>query len=583
MNRLGTAMVCEGLVALFSIGVGAWLHFETLERRALLPDRSGLSGISERLEAELRSVEDSLVGLFSAEDRWIELGMLYLANGYGDMARESFALVSSRTRESNPKLEYFLGRIAQEEGRMEDSVSRLEVLDYAPALRLLAETKRKLGQQGEAKAIYEALLKRDRGDVSALVGWINLRAAEGEKGLALEEALQARLRHPDSIALSRLTIRLLDRMGRSEEAEEIRAAIGNKHDAPEADPWWDDLRHYCFDTQRLSFDFERWFKANRLKEAFDRIDRIEEIDPESGLGPYLRGFANYELSQMATAAVHLEAAYHLGFDSRSVLPLLVASYVKTGRFEEAEALAKGGLKEDPRWLVLMLFLGEAQFEQKKLAEAIGSFRSCLRIDEGSLKAMRYLARIHGEQNNIAASLKYLEEIRKRSREDVISRAMLGQMYSDRGEGGKAIGPLREAYESDPSNQRVNALLSGVCLDLGDALREEGDLEGALAYYEEAIQSYPNNEDAYFRASRSHATLGDLVSAASIVESLIVENGESGYTYLLLGDIYGAKGDFEKALEAWTHSMSLAKRNGEERLYAGAGARIESLRSEERQR
>lgn len=102
----------------------------------------------------------------------------------------------------------------------------------------------------------------------------------------------------------------------------------------------------------------------------------------------------------------------------------------------------------------------------------------------------------------------------------------------------AIGEYREAIESQPLPEALN--------NLGFALAKTGDRQGAYNAYQQAMQSRPNYADAM-------VNLGLLFSASSVYDSAEYYlsaarriNPNLPQVYLNLGDVYVQKGELQRA-------------------------------------
>ena len=93
---------------------------------------------------------------------------------------------------------------------------------------------------------------------------------------------------------------------------------------------------------------------------------------------------------------------------------------------------------------------------------------------------------------------------------------------------------------------------------GDVLREEGDFDGAIAAYTEAIRLFPNDANAYAQRARTHAMRKDFGKAISDYTNAIRLDPNNDYLYRNQAGIYEMQGDFDKAIANWNDVIRLSR-------------------------
>src|SRR5262249_27803440 len=173
----------------------------------------------------------------------------------------------------------------------------------------------------------------------------------------------------------------------------------------------------------------------------------------------------------------LDSAISLDDDSARVTEL--ESYIKEGKFEQAEPLLTTYVQEHPKSSWGWYALGYSQFAQKKIGQSIQSLAKSLQLDVKNAEAHKILGRdlmIIGRFD--AAQTEFEQGIRYNPQSAEIHYD-LGKLFSmqDNWE------PARKAFEGalrlDPSY--VESLDA-----LGLALEALGDDAGAVANYKKAI-------------------------------------------------------------------------------------------------
>ena len=105
---------------------------------------------------------------------------------------------------------------------------------------------------------------------------------------------------------------------------------------------------------------------------------------------------------------------------------------------------------------------------------------------------------------------------------------------------------------------------------GNAYLSEGDLDRAIADYDQAIALDPEDAKAYFHRGLAYARKGDLDRAIADYDQAIVLDPQYADAYFNRGVDYADKGDFDRAIADLERALELGldpstKQNAEEFL------------------
>jgi tetratricopeptide (TPR) repeat protein len=212
--------------------------------------------------------------------------------------------------------------------------------------------------------------------------------------------------------------------------------------------------------------------------------------------------------------------------------LAVQSY-EAANIDAAIAEFSKAIELEPRNCEYLYELGRIYYDQSNLVSAEGYFRRALNVDFSYAYALKGLAyTLHGlgrTDEAIYSLLRYLEEspndrdvhafliaaleadgkydeaIRagelamKIFRSDPGLAVALGRNYYYAGKNEAAVSQLRQAIELDPNDSEIHWLL-------GIVLQTDGDLEGALKSFQEAVGKNPENADAHLQMAQVYDQL-----------------------------------------------------------------------------
>jgi superkiller protein 3 len=126
----------------------------------------------------------------------------------------------------------------------------------------------------------------------------------------------------------------------------------------------------------------------------------------------------------------------------------------------------------------------------------------------------------------------------------IARAyyVLGIAQAGQNHGVEAVAAFRKALDlATDTNTRIATLVA-----LGDALRQIGDVKGAIDLLYSVVTESPTNVRAHLYLARAYAADRRVIDAADEYQAVIALDGQAVDVYLELGDLFKREGDLIQA-------------------------------------
>lgn len=178
---------------------------------------------------------------------------------------------------------------------------------------------------------------------------------------------------------------------------------------------------------------------------------------------------------------------------------------RVGRFSEAVAEYREGLRSEPRVAAAHFALGDALEAIGDDDGAVAAYRDGLRLEPRAAIVRSNLALLllkHGFTDEAILQLRLALDL---DPFDAGTHVNLGFCLQVNGEIRKAADQFREGI-------RLNSRLEQAHLGLGSALYSLGEFRGAIVALEAAIHLQPDESDAHFFLAGALAACGDLVGA-----------------------------------------------------------------------
>lgn len=142
-----------------------------------------------------------------------------------------------------------------------------------------------------------------------------------------------------------------------------------------------------------------WFQ-NRHAESERQFIEVAKAAPTDSVAQLYLGLSAYDRKQYGPAAVHLQAAGTLASANPEVFPVLIESYLASGRAAKATELLEASANTrstDPR---IWIWLGKAYDQQSRPDEAYKAFTKAIDLDpkaEQGYMALADFASAHGNR------------------------------------------------------------------------------------------------------------------------------------------------------------------------------------------
>lgn len=379
------------------------------------------------------------------------------------------------------------------------------------------------GRTDEALAAYQRALAGDPGSAFLHRRIAELAARTNQLDLALEHAEQALGLEPDDEGI-RLFLGTLYRFRRDPaNAERVLRAASGEPTSPEA--------------------------AALLYGIFDEEGRHEEA----------RDVARWMVETVPEAV-------------RSFLSLADAE-AKLGNPGEGEAVLRRGLIEHPSELSLYAALARHRRERDDREGEIAIYREVLGEYPGHLATLLAKSDAELALGRSAAARTTLETIERDHPRDLRTLLRLGFLDFEENDFASAAGRFRRALALQPRQQEVTYFL-GVALrrqgdedgarealaridsehpryadartQLASMAEDEGDLEAAILFVEEARSTAPNRPLDLYLASLQ-AKSGDVASALVFLESLLDASDADADVLYNIGIIHGEASNVDEAI------------------------------------
>ncbi len=441
----------------------------------------------------------------------------------------------------NPHLHYLLGRVLLLSGdRAAAREQFLAAVKIEPGLATanlsLADLAMVDGQQDQAEAYLQQILRHDDDNIQAMLAMARLKFARQQEGAALEWVAKAkRAQGADPRPYLMLADYYLGK-GQAEKAlQEIADVPDQFADAPAV----------------LALAGKAQFRAGRLREALATYQGlVKRLPGQPGILFELAGIQR-AMQDYAAADESLSRALAAAPDFLQARAARVELALQMGEGKKALALARELKKQYPASPLGLVLEGDVHMQGKAYREAQKSYRQAMRLQPAGIIAVK-LARAYRLAHDERGAIKVLESWLDTEPTDTRARTLLATLYQQGGQPAKAEAHYRVLIEQQPDNfvalnnlaflsiksdlpqarryaEKAHALIPGnasVTDTLGWILVKEGqELARGIGLLREARRQAPTVAEIQYHLAVGLAAKGEKDEARSLLQALLADERE----------------------------------------------------------
>ncbi len=238
----------------------------------------------------------------------------------------------------------------------------------------------------------------------------------------------------------------------------------------------------------MRFDLGRAYLAGGdLQKAMNEFQQA--VQRRANYGPAHLALAKLYLlqRQYANAISSADRVLQLTSTQPSADAILVKalSHVGLGELQKAEELLTRAISVYPRVLEFRFELGRVYLARNQTAKAEENFQKALEIDPKDFRGMSGLAEVYARGGRLDYAIQFLNGQLGNATNPVLLRNAIGNLLVRKGDLQGALANYQELAKTVPNSADLN-------LRIGEVYRRMGDLQSAVTYLQRASELDPNN-------------------------------------------------------------------------------------------
>jgi len=391
--------------------------------------------------------------------------------------------------------------------------------DFFPPYINLATYYAAKGDYGKALDEYNAMLKRDPKNATAMVNSAALHEMQGKEAEAL--ALYSRAKETKD---RRAFLALTDYYFRKKDANKALGVLDEMHNA------------YPGEIEALEVKGKIYVTVKQYKEALDVFEKVEAKNPGKGLpliiGTYL------QMGDYPQAIKRLENSLRTSPDDVSLRAELAKIYALKGDWNKAITNSQMIINSKPGSAVGYIVLASVYEKQGSTANAIETLKKGVSADERDVRPSMNLGGLYSKNKDYVQALKVYGDVLKKNPKVVDAVFAEGAVYEAMGKKTEAVKKYQEVLAKDENN--VPALNNLAYMYIEGSGSKEAALEMAIRAYK-LIPKKPDVVDTVGYVLLKCGRKNDALKVLKNAEEQMPDNPTINYHLALAYNETGNKG------------------------------------------
>src|SRR5579859_188872 len=341
--------------------------------------------------------------------------------------------------------------------------------------------------------------------------------------------------HPKDPLVKRNYIQLLILKNRLDEAIKLNDEVlkGNAHD-----------------VDALVYKGQIQLRQNNTGGAVDTLQTALKNDPDNAVAHYQLGIAFDQQHNEARAESEWREAVRIRPDLTDAQRALATLEMRRGDIDALMQTAQQIIAAQPAAPDGYLLKGVAEITRQRYAEAEQDAQQAMQRAPQSPAPYIQIGNAHLAQKQYADAVKYYQGALDKDPNSAEGLSGVMNTYFAQKEPEKAIAAAQAQIAKQPNNSNFYDLL-GTALFNG-----KKDLAGAESALNKAVELDKTNTDALEKLGKVQVQAGEADKALALYQQSIKDNPREARFYILCGELYESKKDFEHAKAMYQQALSV---------------------------
>lgn len=476
-------------------------------------------------------------------ESYLNLALLQIKNNQSDAAEANFR----KTLEINPKAvdaQLLFASYLQSRGRLSEAEQQFrnavasnpgDPVMYATLARFYLSE----GKKAEAQAFLTQAKSKFPGNSAGYRMLGDFFLAAGDLDQAVVEYSNLYRQHPKDMQVKKNYIQVLILKNQMEEARRLNDEV---------------LKANPNDSDGLLYRGQMQLRADHANEAVTTLQTLTKNDPDNGVGHFYLGTALEATGDSAHAADEFRTAARLRPDLIGPPRALAGIAMRTNDMTALEQAATKIIELQPQSPDGYALRAISNINRRQFAQAELDINKAIEVAPQSPVGYTQAGGLNFVQKKYAAAEKAYREALDRDTNSADALRGLMNTFFVQNQTDKAIAAANAQIAKSPGNSSFYALLGATLF------QNKKDLNGAEAAFAKAVELDKKNVSAIIKLGQVQAANGEVDKALATYQEAVKNNPHEADFYVLMGELYDSKRQASQAEDAYQQALNLKPQN-----------------------
>lgn len=357
--------------------------------------------------------------------------------------------------------------------------------------------------------------------------------ATGDLDHAMAEYASLYQEHPKDVQVKKNYIQILILKNQLDEAGKLNGEI---------------LKGHPNDVDGLIFKGELQRMKNDPSGAVESLQSALHIEPDNAVAHYQLGLAYAQERDLARAESEWREAVRIRPELTDAQRALATLQIGRGEYDDALQTAQQITNTQPWSPEGFLLRGIAELGMRKFADAQRDDEEARNRAPSSAAPYVQLGHVQLAQKHYADAGKFYQQALDKDPSSSDGLRGLMTTYTEQKQYDKAITAANAQIAKSPDNSNFYDLLGTALFD------GKKDYAGAEAALRKAVDLNKNNTDALEKLGKVEIQRGNMDQALALYQQAIKDNPQDAHFYILAGELYDAKQNLDQAKAMYQQAL-----------------------------
>lgn len=395
------------------------------------------------------------------------------------------------------------------------------------------------GKTAEAEDVAKQAKHDLPGDSTGYVMLGHLYFMSGDLDKAVAEYAVLNQEHPEDLRVKKEYIQILLQKGQLSEASRLDADL---------------LKANPDDNDALVYRSQLQISTGHAKDAIATLETVTKNDPSNSEAHYVTGIGFEKLGDLGRAQSEWKEALRLRPDLLDAVRALAGLAMTRSDMEALDQESSEIVRLQPASPEGYALRALSNINRKRFSVAEADVQKAIQVAPANSLGYVQMGNLRFAEKQFDAAGQAYQAALERNPDSKDALRGLMNTYSAQKRADQAIAAANAQISKSPNN-------SGFYDLLGTALfYSQKNLAGAAAALEKSIELDQSNSDAQFKLVQVQAAKGSPDEAIATCRRALTNHPNEPGFYVLLGNLYQAKRDWNRATEAYQKALAIRPGN-----------------------